>query len=557
MTNLRPAVAALLGLALAGLPTATAAALPTASPSGPPPQVSRADQAVLLDEEWGDDDTGEGKKATRITGTWQPDHDLGSVFTVTKSTGAQDTWSRNDPNIKGRKLTGYGVTVALVDTGITPVAGLNGTGKVLNGPDLSYESQVAGTRYLDGYGHGTHMAGIIAGRDTGVKAGSENTDKQFVGMAPDARLLNMKVGAADGGVDVSQVIAAIDWVVQHKAEKNVKVLNLSYGTDTAQIAAIDPLAHAVQNAWRAGIVVVVAAGNDGEQGATRLTMPAVDPYVIAVGSSDHRGSSNVDQTKVGAWTNKGTTARRPDLVAPGKSVVSLRVPGSYADVSHPQALVYGETSKRMFRGTGTSQSAAVVSGAAALLLQRNPRLTPDQVKGLLKGGAAKLRGDTSPTQGAGLLNVKLSLELLERGTAAYTQRWPRSTGTGLLELSRGSSHVTEPYSGKELRGEVDALGSKWDGRQWSTRSTAKTSWSGGTFMGRQWSGRQWSGSSWTAVAWTGTDWSGRQWSGRQWSAMTWNGRQWSTGSWAGRQWSSASWAGRQWSGDFWATEEAW
>jgi len=141
------------------------------------------------------------------------------------------------------------------------------------------------------------------------------------------------------------------------------VLNLSYGTDSLQPSTIDPMAHAVENAWRAGIVVVVAAGNDGEKGSPALTMPASDPYVIAVGSSNHNGSDKATKTTIGAWTNDGTSARRPDLLAPGKSIVSLRLPGSNADTEHPEGLVKGDVTGRMFRGTGTSQSAAVVSGA--------------------------------------------------------------------------------------------------------------------------------------------------------------------------------------------------
>lgn len=147
--------------------------------------------------------------------------------------------------------------------------------------------------------------GIIAGRDSSVVPGNDSDDKHFVGMAPDATLVNVKVGAADGGADggadVSQVIAAVDWVVQHKAaDHNIRVLNLSHGTDSTRPSTDDPPAHAVENAWRAGIVVVAAAGNGGERGATRLTMPAADPFVIAVGSSDHHGSDKPEDTTVGA-----------------------------------------------------------------------------------------------------------------------------------------------------------------------------------------------------------------------------------------------------------------
>ncbi len=157
------------------------------------------------------------------------------------------------------------------------------------------------------------MAGLIAGRDSAVVAGNETDEDHFVGMAPDARLVSVKLGTADGGVDVSQVIAGIDWVVSNRASHNIRVLSLSYGTDSAQPSTLDPLAHAVENAWRAGVVVVVAAGNDGEDGLRPLTMPAIDPFVIAVGSSDHHGTHRPEDLRVGLWTNSGTDIRRRRL----------------------------------------------------------------------------------------------------------------------------------------------------------------------------------------------------------------------------------------------------
>ncbi len=535
------------------LVVAAGAAPAAAASAGPDPTT-----ASWADSEWGDDDTKEGLKASTLTGKWKADHDNGSMFSVTEVTGAQDVWGRSDPR-SGRKLTGHGVGIALIDTGVAPVEGLLTAGKLVNGPDLSFESQVANTRYLDGYGHGTHMAGIIAGRDTQVSAGNEKDAKHFVGMAPDARLVNVKVGAADGGADVTQVIAAIDWVVANRASHNIRVLNLSYGLDSAQPSTTDPLAHAVENAWRAGIVVVAAAGNDGEQGATRLTMPAVDPYVIAVGSSDHRGTDKPETVTVGAWTNDGTTARRPDLLAPGKSIVSLRVPGSLAAVEHPEGVVPGDDTGRMFRGTGTSQSAAVVSGAAALLLQRNPELTPDQVKGLLRASADKLFYNTDPTQGAGRLDVKGAVELLEAGRKGPTvqQSFPVSTGLGSLEAARGGSHVVDPDNGVLLTGEQDIFGVAWDAPTWAQASAQRRAWAGGTWRGSEWAGTSWSGSSWASVTWSRRAWSGVDWSRRAWSTADFSRRAWSADDFSRRAWSADNFTRRAWSTGDWTLVTTW
>jgi serine protease AprX len=474
------------------------------------------------------------------------------MYWIAKHYGAQHAWTQNDPH--GRKVTGEGVTVAVIDTGVAPVEGLSTAGKVVNGPDLSFESQALGTRYLDGYGHGTHMAGIIAGRDSEVSDGSLSDPRNFVGMAPGARILNMKVGTADGGADVSQVIAAIDWVVQHRNDNgmNVRVLNLSYGTPSDQSYLLDPLAHAVENAWRAGIAVVVAAGNN-DKSTPRLTMPAADPYVIAVGAVNHVGTADPRDDVVADFTSGGSVARRPDLLAPGKSVVSLRVPGSLSDVQHPEGRIAAETSGRSFRGSGTSQAAAVVSGAAALLLQARPSMNPDQLKALLTRTADPLVQHPEPAMGDGVLDIKEAMGSATPSATWARQTWSTSTGKGTLEASRGAAHVVDPANGVVLTGETDALGNAWDARSWSRASSSRSAWSGGTWNRGDWSGTQWSASSWSGAAWEARSWSARSWSGidwlaRSWSDDTWAARSWSASDWLARSWSDDTWAARSWSG---------
>ena len=200
------------------------------------------------------------------------------MYRVVQRVGAHYAWTQG--------YTGQGIDIALIDSGVVPVNGLTAPGKVINGPDLSFESQADNLRYLDTYGHGTHLAGIMAGRDDAVSEPTlANAYDHFIGVAPDARIVNVKVADSRGATDVSQVIAAIDWVVQHRNDNgmNIRVINLSYGTDGTQDYLVDPLAFAVEQAWKAGIVVVVAAGNDGE--GSPLRNPATDPFVIAVGAS--------------------------------------------------------------------------------------------------------------------------------------------------------------------------------------------------------------------------------------------------------------------------------
>src|SRR3954470_12016423 len=191
---------------------------------------------------------------------YDPAADMNSMYNTTSYSGAAAWWDAG--------YTGAGVDVALIDTGVTPVSGLNGPGKIIYGPDLSLESQAPNLRRLDTNGHGTFMAGLIAGHDAALSAPySDAPASAYRGMAPDARIVSVKVGVADGGVDVSQVIAAINWVIQHRNDNglNIRVLNLSFGTNSLQDYVLDPLAYAAEQAWNKGIVVVAAGGNTGFQ----------------------------------------------------------------------------------------------------------------------------------------------------------------------------------------------------------------------------------------------------------------------------------------------------
>lgn len=448
---------------------------------------------------------------------------------VADAIGADDLWRKG--------YDGSGVDVAVIDTGMVPVDGLNSPGKVVNGPDLSFESQSNDLRYLDAFGHGTHMAGIIAGDDPGTGG--------FQGVAPGARLVNIRVGAHDGAVDVSQVIAAVDWVVQNRTAGglNIRVLNLAFGTDGMQSASIDPLAHAVEVAWRKGIVVVVGGGNDGNT-RTVLTNPATDPFVLAVGAVDLAGTPSALDDVVAPFSSRTASGRTVDVVAPGVSLLGLRNPGSTIDRDHPGAVVDG----RYFRGSGTSQAAAVTSGAAALLLDARPTLSPDAVKRVLRVSATPLVGQDGRATGAGRINV---LAASVASTSGSAQRWALSTGTGSLEKARGTSHVAD--DGIELIGEQDIMGMPWNGASWAAAASALTSWNNGSWNGSVWTGSCWCDTSWAGDSWEGRSWTGRSWTGRSWTGRSWTGRSWTGRSWTDEEWTGRSWTGRSWTGRSWTS----
>jgi serine protease AprX len=481
--------------------------------------------------------------------------DLGSPYNTRELIGAGEFWKAG--------FTGKGVDVALIDSGVTPVKGLAGRGKVLNGPDLSFESQRAATRYLDTYGHGTHMAGIIGGRDPGSYPISASDSSHFLGIAPDSRIISLKVADARGGTDVSQVIAAIDWVVQHRHTDglNIRVLNLSFGTDSQQSYLTDPLAYAVEVAWKSGIFVVAAAGNQGFRGAVghgasdawvtddggdggdddgddgiaddMLNDPAFDPLVLAVGASDTMGTATTSDDRVATFSSHGNSTRRPDLLTPGRSVISLRVPGSFIDNSFP----LGRVADRFFRGSGTSQAAAVASGAAALVIQQRPSITPDQLKALFRRTATKLAHTDRSAQGRGLMDLATALGTR---TKNKVQEPTGATGRGSLELSRGSLHLVRDEV--VLSGEVDIFGHRFSSRAWARRAAAHTTWSGGAWMDSSWTGSSWSGSSWTGSSWTGSSWTGVSWKDASWTAGDWTGSSWTGSSWTGGRWTGSSWS---------------
>jgi len=477
------------------------------------------------------------------TASYDPGTDANSMASTTRYSGATAWWRAG--------YTGAGVDVALIDTGVAPVTGLDGADKVIYGPDLSLESQSANLTNLDTHGHGTFMAGLIAGHDPTLTAPyDQSSPGAYRGMAPDARIVSLKVGTADGGTDVSQVIAAIDWVVQHAHDPglNIRVLNLSYGTNSVQPYTVDPLAYAAEVAWKQGIVVVAAGGNYGFQSHMNtlpaLADPAFDPYVLAVGSSDSNGTDTLADDTVPAfspWPKRGAT-RGVDVVAPGMHLQGLRVPNSYIDINHPE----GQIDSRYFRGSGTSQSAAIVSGAAALVLQKYPGASPDQVKQLLSDTGYPIIGKAQQIGGG---ELQLASALTTPLPFAW-QRWLPSTGAGSLELARGSDHIS--MDGVALTGEQDIMGSPFDSTAMAVLEAQARSWSGGIWNGKSWSGNSWSGNSWSGLSWSGLSWSGLSWSGLSWSGLSWSGNSWSGNSWSGLSWSGLSWSGASWSGLSWS-----
>jgi serine protease AprX len=402
--------------------------------------------------------------------------------------------------------TGAGVDVAVIDTGMVPVPALVGSGKVVQGPDFSDEAGNPRLAHLDTYGHGTHIAGIIGGDDP---------QSGFRGIAPGARLINLKAAGSDGSTKLRSVVAAVGWAIAHRNDHglNIRVLNLSFGTPPSRYQK-DLLAYALEQAWQAGIVVVTSAGNDGSKDRG-LTSPAYDPFVLAVGADDLAGTADVGDDLVPDWSSRGDGVRNPDLVAPGRSIVSLRDTNSALDLAHSEARVGDD----LFKGSGTSQAAAVVSGAVALLLERRPDLSPDQVKALVMRTADRLNGFGPEAQGAGRLDVARALAEAAPDPAAVRQAFEPAKVNGLVvKLVRGGMG--------QRATDVGPVGP--DGREWKGSSWGGSSWGGSSWGGSSWGGSSWGGSSWGGSSWGGSSWGGSSWGGSSWGGSSWGGNSWSS-----------------------------
>lgn len=454
---------------------------------------------------------------------------------LTKVTNASKLWSQG--------ITGRGVTVALVDTGVYNHPDL--AGRVVCGADFTHE---AGTdaECQDTFGHGTFMAGQIAGNGA-------NSSGKYKGSAPEANIVSVKAAPYDGSTDVSTILASIQWVVAHKDAYGIDVLNLSLGSDSTQDYRLSPLNYAVEKAWSEGIVVVVSASNSGPDSGT-ITKPGDDPYVITVGASNHEGTLPTDDDMVPVFSGRGPTPSngfaKPDVVAPGVHTVSLRSPGSGIDNN------YGSTAALpgdYFKGTGTSMSTAYTSGVVAQILQRNPSLTPDQVKHRLMSTARTIADADPLAAGKGLVDAyaaTTSSSLLAANTGLA-----RSTGLGLLATDRGSIEidVTTPLGSAALTGEFVAQTdpSKVD----PTNPLGLVPFSSVTYTTTGWDGTTWKGTTWKTLEWAGTSWKGTTWKATVWDGTTWKGTTWKNADWDGTTWKGVDWDGTTWKGTTW--KSAW
>jgi len=373
-----------------------------------------------------------------------------------RSIKADQLWNKS-PYIQGKAIG-----VAVIDSGINPngdlftVMGVN-----RQVADIRFNSDYNQTT-TDGYGHGTHVSGIIAGD------GSESGGK-YIGVAPMANIINVKVSNDDGSAMMKDIVAGLQWVLDHKATYNIRVVNLSLNSTVAESYQTSPLDAAVEILWFNKIVVVVSAGN---QGSGAIYPPANDPFVITVGATDDKGTASLSDDVMASFSAFGQTSdgfKKPDLVAPGTNIVARLV---NQNIGLANAHPTNKVGDQYFRMSGTSMAAPMVSGAVALLLQDEPNLTPDQVKYRLTATANRSwTGYSSSKSGSGYLDVY----------AAVTGTSTQNANTGLKAsslLSTGSTPIT------------------------------------------------WGSVGWNSVGWNSVGWNSVGWNSVGWNSVGWNSDYW-------------------------------
>ena len=429
---------------------------------------------------------------------------------------------------------GSGVGIAIIDTGVTEVADLDG--RVSGGLDLSGEND-----HVDKVGHGTFIAGVAAGDGT-------SSFGEHAGVAPGATIIPVKIAGRSGAADVSHVLAALQYVVSMKDVHGIDIVNLSLGTDSTQPNSLSPLNYAVEQAWDAGIVVVISSGNHGERGAGHIPKPADDPLVITVGATDSNGTVDRADDEVAPFSSRGPSIAdgivKPDIVAPGVSLVGLKAPGSVLDQAFPAAHLDGGYA----RASGTSFAAGVVSGAAALLLDAHPDWTPDQVKAALMDGAAPGPVGEATVDGAGA--VDLVAAVAETPAAGWQSGIVRSTGLGSVAADRGSLRVmitptsfTEALAAPwlEFTGERMANGLPFDPTAFTSGEWTSSSWYSSSWYSSSWYSSSWYSSSWYSSSWYSSSWYSSSWYSSSWYSSSWYSSSWYSSSWYSSSWYSSSW----------------
>ncbi|MEA2684070.1 MAG: serine protease AprX [Chloroflexota bacterium] len=428
------------------------------------------------------------------------------------------------PNAWSAGLDGSEVQVAVVDTGVWPHDDLTKAAPGVPGNTgnrlIANTTNIHATDVLDHYGHGTHVAGIVAGN--GYDSGG-----QYLGVAPNSLLVSVKVSDDLGNANEGDVINGLEWIYQaNRHGMHIKVVNLSLASSVAQSFHQSSLDAEVEKLWLSGVTVVAAAGNGS--GAVQYA-PGNDPFVITVGSVDDNYQASRMASPMASWALYGRTQdgfNKPEIVADGSHVVSLNAPASALSAQHPLNMV-GAT---YFKMGGTSMAAPQVAGMAALMLQNNPRLSNGTIKRELRHSSLSF-GGTAYTSWLGLGGG-----FMDAGAINDMDHNDDNLGVP-------TSSSFDPGTGNILAGGAWYTGVSTPDAPWTSVAWNSVAWNSVAWNSVAWNNNN-SGSpvmDASSVAWNSVAWNSVAWNSVAWNSVAWNSVAWNSVAWNSVAWNDASW----------------
>jgi serine protease AprX len=399
-------------------------------------------------------------------------------------------------------------TIAIVDSGVEPGRVADFGGRLVKSVNVT----ASASETDDDYGHGTHVAALAAGAAVALP-----------GVAPTADIVSVRVMDDQGVAYTSDVIAAADWILAHKDQHNIRVANFSLRSGNANSFRFDPLDHAVERLWFAGVTVVASSGNFGTGGRMEMNYaPGNDPFVITVGAADVMGTEDLADDTVAPWSAYGYTAdgfAKPEVVAPGRYMVAAVPAGSTLATTRTANVV----APGYLRLSGTSMAAGVVSGAVAQLLALHPEWGPDQVKGALMVAA-------TPTAAADDL----------------------ADGVGGIDLVAAAAVVDPPNPNLALRQFVVADPNAKGGYAFAEASWANTAAADASWANASWANASWANASWANASWANASWANASWANASYASASWANAAEADSALADASWANASWANASWANASWA-----
>jgi serine protease AprX len=491
-----------------------------------------------------------------------------------------------------KALDGASSQVAVIDTGVWPHDDLVGNSSQVPGNQgnrlVSLYTNPLATDPLDHYGHGTHVAGIIAG------SGYDSNGK-YIGVAPNSMIVSVKVSDDLGNANEGDVISGLEWVYQaNQHGMKIRVVNLSVASTVAQSYHQDPLDAMVEKLWFSGVAVVTAAGNGT---GSVLYAPGNDPFVITVGSIDDLYQTSLAASPMADWSRYGYTQdgyAKPEVVADGSHVVSLLAPASLLAVQHTGNIV----DNNYFKMGGTSMAAPEVAGMVALMIEADPSLGNNRIKKMLRNATVPF-GTTAYTSWLGTTggfldasaigrvvdsddnaNQAISMSLnpntgaILAGGAAWgdaqwvnaswtnaswtnaswtNASWTNASWTGLGTSTPSlTSLVWNPASWANTSwinvNPVQLANGSWTNASWTNGSWTNGSWTNGSWTNASWTNTPPQNASWTNASWTNGSWTNASWTGIQWSGISFDSSSWTNGSWTNGSWTNGSWTNASWTG---------